>query len=29
MEYLEGGELKEYVYEKGSIEEPEAKDFFE
>jgi len=29
MEYLEGGELKQYVQDKGHLEEEEAKLFFE
>jgi len=28
MEYLEGGELLEYVSEKGHLSEEEAKHFF-
>jgi len=28
MEYLEGGELLDYISEKGSLTEEEAKHFF-
>jgi serine/threonine protein kinase len=28
MEYLEGGELKDYILSKGKLSEEEAKDFF-